>query len=400
MRLHPRLRKLAKEEEGFSLVFVGLGFMAFLAASMLAIDVGMLMTARAQAQNSADSAALAGATALAYDNWDDRTASGPAVTYAITAGQANQVMGANVSITSADIGFPNDPVTGDPNRVQATVRRTAARGNPVSTLIAQYFGISTADIAATATAEAAAANAMTCVKPFTIPDRWVENQTPPWDTSDTFDRYKKQGGNMLVIPNADVYNPQYLSDGKTPNPNYSGYNTEANRGMQLVLRASTGTNIQPSFFFSLAMTDDTGGNDYRWNIANCNHSIYHVGDPLVQEPGDKAGPTVQGMADLIARDPGAYWESSPCNCVKNSAFPERKSPRIFPIPLYDPDYYDYGHQTGRVASLITGNWIGYFVERIQGSSDIYGRIIPIGGIRDKTSPNGTASMPKTIRLVQ
>ena len=98
---------------------------------------------------------------------------------------------------------------------------------------------------------------------------------------------------------------------------------------------------------------------------------------------------------------GAYWEPAPgCNCVKNSAFPERKSPRIFPIPLYDPDYYDLGKQTGRVASLRTANWIGYFVERIDGSSQIFGRIIPIGGIRDKTYTTGTASMPKAIRLVQ
>ena len=41
--------------------------MAFVAASMLAIDVGMLMTARSQAQNAADAGALAGATALAFD---------------------------------------------------------------------------------------------------------------------------------------------------------------------------------------------------------------------------------------------------------------------------------------------------------------------------------------------
>jgi Flp pilus assembly protein TadG len=401
MHRNSRLRRLAREEKGFSLVFVGLGLMGFLAASMLAIDVGMLMTARSQAQNSADAGALAGATSLAFDSWTDRTPTGPAVTSAISGSQANNVMGGTVSIGAPDVEFPLDPVSGDANRVLVTVRRTAGRGNPVSTLVARYFGISTADITATATAEAAAANAMTCVKPFTIPDKWIEHQTPPWDSSDTFDRYKKQGGNVNVIPNADVYQPQYLDipTNHVPNPNYSGYNSEANRGAQLVLRASTGTNIQPSFFFSLAMTGDTGGDDYRWNIGNCNHSIYHVGDPLVQEPGDKAGPTVQGIADLIARDPGAYWDTS-SNSVKGTAFPERKSPRIFPIPLYDPDYYDYGHQTGRVASLVTANWIGYFVERIQGSSDIYGRIIPIAGIRDKTSPNGTASMPVAIRLVQ
>jgi Flp pilus assembly protein TadG len=39
-----------------------MGFMAFFAASTLAIDVGMFMTARSQAQNAADAGALAGAT--------------------------------------------------------------------------------------------------------------------------------------------------------------------------------------------------------------------------------------------------------------------------------------------------------------------------------------------------
>jgi Flp pilus assembly protein TadG len=397
MPRNSRLHRLAKEEDGFSLVFVGLGCMAFIAASMLAIDVGMLMTARSQAQNSADAGALAGATALAYDNWTDRTPTGPAVVNAIGGSKANMVQGAQVAIGADNVEFPNDPITGDPNRVKVTVYRTAAQGNPVSTLVAQYFGIRTANIVATATAEAAAANAMTCVKPFTIPDKWNERQSPPWDASDSFSRYNNKG---VVLANPDIYVPQYGAGG-APNSNYSGYNTEANRGMQLVLRASTGNNIEPSFYFSLAMTGDTGGDDYRWNIANCNHTIYHWGDPLVQEPGNQVGPTEQGITELIARDPGAYWEASPgCNCVKNSAFPERKSPRIFPIPLYDPDYYDEGKQTGRIASLRTANWIGYFVERIDGSSQILGRIIPISGIRDKTHTAGTASMPKAIRLVQ
>ena len=399
MMRQSRLRKLSTDEAGFSLVFVGVGLLGFVAVSMLAIDVGMLMTARSQAQNAADAGALAGATSLAFDDWDDRSAGGPAVTSAIAFSKANPVMQGQVSVLPEDVEFLNDPVSGDANRVRVTVYRTAARGNPVSTLIAQYFGISTANVAAVAMAEASATNAMTCVKPFTIPDKWKEIQNPPWDSGDTFDRYSNKG---VLLANPDIYQPQFLDipTNHVPNPDYSGYNSEANRGAQLVLRASTGTNIQPSFYFSLAMTADTGADDYRWNIANCNTSIYHVGDPLVQEPGNQAGPTVQGVADLIAKDPGAYWEDSPCNCVKGSAFAERKSPRIFPIPLYDPDYYDYGKQTGRVASLVTANWIGYFVERIQGSSDIYGRIIPIGGIRDKTSTQGTASMPKAIRLVQ
>jgi Flp pilus assembly protein TadG len=375
-------------------VFVGLGFMAFLAVCMLAIDVGMLMTARSQAQNSADAGALAGATALVYDNWDDRSATGPAVTNALAASRANQVMSANVDVKPADVQFLNDPA-GVANRVRVTVWRSSSRGNPLSTLTAQYFGVSTASVGAVATAEASNGNAMTCVKPFTIPDRWREVQTPPWDTSDTFSRYDKKGN---VIPSADVYVPAF-DDNNNPNPDYTGYNTQANRGMRMVLRAGQGNQIQSSFYFSLAMTDDTGGDDYRWNIANCNHSIYHWKDPLVQEPGDKEGPTIQGIQELIDRDPGARWDDS-TNTVVNSAFGDRQSPRIFPIPLFDPDYYDNGQQTGRVASLRTANWIGYFVEYI-GGSQIYGRIIPIGGIRDRTGLGlGSPAFPKSIRLVQ
>ena len=401
MRL-TRVRKFAADESGFSLVFVGLGFMGFLAASMLAIDVGMLMTARSQAQNAADAGALSGATSLAFDDWDDRSATGPAVVNSIAAAQANKVMGQSPSVLPADVVFLNDP-SGEPNRVQVTVYRNAARGNAVPTLIAKYFGIETANISAVAVAEASPANAMTCVKPFTIPDRWVEKNpvTKAFEPSDMFERWVKQKGSVVLASPADVYEPAYINN--TPparNPNYSGYNMEANRGTKLVLRAQHGNNIQPSFYFSLAMTADTGGDDYRWNIANCNRSIYHWGDTLIQEPGAKEGPTVQGILELIARDPGAYWDNA-TNTVKNSSFTEgRQSPRVFPIPLYDPDYYNSGKELGRPASLRVANWIGFFVEYVGNGSEIHGRIIPIGGIRDKTWTGGTADFPKAIRLVQ
>src|SRR6187402_2479029 len=350
-----RLRKFATDESGFSLVFVGLGGLALVGASMLAIDVGMLMSARSQAQNSADAGALAGAIALAYDDYDNRTATGPAVVHAIATAKANKVQGKDVSVEVGDIEFLKDPA-GESNRVRVTVYRNVARGNPVSTLIAQYFGIKTANISAVAMAEASPANSMTCVKPFTIPDRWVEKNpaVKSWAVGDDFSRYDKKGN---VLSPADVYQPQYLPpDNKVANPAYSGYNSESSRGEKLVLRANNGNKIQSSFYFSLAMTDDTGGSDYSWNIANCNTKIYNWNDPLIQEPGAKEGPTVQGITALIAKDPGAVWNES-TKKVDNSAYGERQSPRVFPIPLYDPDFYDEGHQTGRVATLRTANWI-------------------------------------------
>lgn len=388
-----RLIRIRRDQSGMTYVFVALSMMAFLSASMLAIDVGMLMTARNQAQNSADAGALAGATALLYDNWDDRSASGPAVTGAIAAAQANSVIAGVVSVGPSDVQFPVGPVTGQPDRVRVSVRRTAARGNPVSTLIARYFGMVSADIGASATAEAAPANAMTCVKPFTIPDKWIEKQTPPFDSSDTYDAFNNKG---VPLGNPDIYIPAYDSSG-APNPNYTGYNNQAERGRRLTIRAGTGNNISPSLYFSLAMVSDSGGDDYRWNIGNCNTHVYKWGDGLTQEPGDMSGPTLQGVDDLIARDPGAYWNTV-TNGVSGSAFGNH-SPRIFPIPLYDPVYYDSGKREGRNATLRTANWIGFFAEGISGK-DVIGRIIPIAGIRDKSGPAPNAAFPKTIRLVE
>src|SRR5918995_2585569 len=135
-----RLRHVRHDESGMSYVFIGMGMMAFLSASMLAIDVGMLMTARGQAQNSADAGALAGATALLYNDYNDRTPTGPAVTSAIQAAIGNKVMWGDVSVTPDDVQFPNDEA-GLPNRVQVTVYRRGDRGNPLSTHIARFFGI-------------------------------------------------------------------------------------------------------------------------------------------------------------------------------------------------------------------------------------------------------------------
>lgn len=390
-----RVRRLARDESGMSYVFIGMGLMAFLSASMLAIDVGMLMTARSQAQNSADAGALAGATALLYDSWTDRSPSGPAVTNAINAATANRVMkdasgnGGVVSVTPDDVEFLNDP-QGQPNRVKVTVRRTAQRGNPVSTLIAQYFGVASVGIGATATAEVSPANAMTCVKPFTIPDKWEERQTAPWTEDDTYDAFDNKG---RPLANPDIYIP-------ADQPGYTGYNQESNRGARLVIRAATGNNITSSFYYSLAMGKPvvTGGDEYRWNIANCNKTHYYWKDPLTQEPGAMEGPTIQGADELIARDPGAYWDTS-TNKVKGSAF-GTNSPRVFPIPLYDPIVYDSGKRNGRTADLVTANWIGFFLESTEGNG-IWGRIIPIAGIRDVNGPAAPLALnPKAIRLVQ
>lgn len=391
-----RIQRTLKNERGMSYVFVGLGLTAFLGASMLAIDVGMLMTARNQAQNAADAGALAGAAALIFDDYDDRSTTGPAVTSAIAAATQNKVMGGDVVVEPTDVEFLNDEL-GQPNRVKVTVYRTAAKNNSqFPTLIASYFGMPTAEISATATAEVSPANGMTCVKPFTIPDKWVEvGGDAPWDNNDVYDAFDNKG-NPLPASEADVYIPATFPDG-TENPDYSGYNNEVHKGTKLVIRAGTGNNINVSFYFSIAIAGITGGAEYDWNIANCNKHVMHRDELLLQEPGNMVGPTVSGVELLIAKDPNAKWDDA-TNKIVDSTYPGQ-SPRVFPIPLYDPTYYDEGKRNGRYADLKVANWIGFFAEELQGN-EVHGRIIPIAGIRDGTMDAPDNLFPKALRLVK
>ena len=371
-----RVSRLANET-GMSMVLVSIGFMAFFAATTLAIDVGMFMAARTQAQNSADAAALAGATALVYDDWNDRSPTSPAVQSAINTGIANKVMHDDPSILTDDVTFPLDEF-GRANLVKVTVFRTVNRNNPVPTLIGPIFGMDNIDIQATATAQAAPASGMTCVKPFIIPDKWTENQDAEWLPTSTFDRYDNKGN---LLPNADTYTKR-------------GYG-EADRGMRLVLRAAHGNNINPSMYYSWKMPDDVGGDFYRENIANCNNSVIPLGYKANQEPGAMEGPTLQGLQELIDKDPNAYWDDSKKDYVSD----QRPSPRVFPIPLYNPDVYQGGKETGRDADLVVSNWLGFFLVEVNGS-EVYGRIFPIAGITADNGPSDETPLAFVIRLVR
>jgi Flp pilus assembly protein TadG len=381
-----RFQHLWRDERGMSFVWVGMGFMAFFAATTLAIDVGMFMTAKSQAQNAADAGALAGATALVFDDYDDRSDTGPAKMSAMNVAKENDVMRIDVSVLPADVTFPLSP-SGANNRVHVNVFRTSDRANPVAALIGPIFGVPTVNVSAQATAEASPANAMSCVKPFTIPDRWEEHTHPTWDPGDTFERYDDHTG--LPVVDADVYNPP-------GHPSYSGYNPTRDKGLALTLREGMEGNIEPSFYFSWAMPGGTGGSWYEENIYGCNGTNVHIGDPITQEPGAMVGPTGHGVDALIARDPTAYWDDTRNRVVSTM----RPSPRVFPIPLYDPDFYQLGRVSGRPADLKVANWIGFFVTGRSGA-EVYGRITPIQGIIDgDAGPAPSDTFPKVIRLVE
>lgn len=395
-----RLGQVRRDERGFSLVTVGFGFMGMFAASMLAIDVGMLMTARSQAQNAADAGALAGATALMFNNFTDHSANGPAKRGAINTAKANLVAGQAASVMPEDVTFPFNAVTGQYDQVAVTVHRTTARSNPVGTLIAQLFGMDTVDVTATATATAYPADTMVCPLPFTIPDKWTEkgcgSPNCDWTPEEEFNMFatvnKKQNtGDALATP--DIYIAPGTKDA-------TGYDPVDDRGLQLVLKANNDTKVSPSMYNAWDLPGSTGADDYRMNIAGCNPNLIQIGYDMTPEPGNMTGPTSQGTKDLIDSDPNAYWDSG-CKCVKGSAFFPKQSPRVRAVPLYDPVKYADGQKTGKSQpELEVVNYLGFFVEEVNGGGEVIGRVTPIiGKVTGVTGP-AIGAFAQSIMLVK
>jgi hypothetical protein len=121
-----------------------------------------------------------------------------------------------------------------------------------------------------------------------------------------------------------------------------------------------------------------------------------MGVQMTQEPGAMEGPTIHGMEVLMAKDPTAYWDDYQKRVISEFG----QSPRVFPIPLYDPDVYASGKANGRTADLVSRNWLGFFVEYI-GGNEVRGRIVPIRGVIADGLPMAPDGVyPRAIRLVK
>ena len=119
-------------ERGATILVVALSMLGLLSVMALAVDVGMLLTARAEAQRAADSAALAGAGALIFEPDDDDPARAEAEQF----GEMNTVQGELVQIDreeDVDVDLANE-------RVTVRVHRDDIRGGPIGTWFARLFG--------------------------------------------------------------------------------------------------------------------------------------------------------------------------------------------------------------------------------------------------------------------
>ena len=394
-----------RSERGAVLIQVAFAFLGLTAFSAFVVDYGVMWSARRQAQNAADSAAMAAAVSLGFVDATDQALARRA---ALDAAAANAIWGQPPDITAADVTFLPCPVGapgfGTNTCVQVNVfRNQRAGGSPLPTIMGGIVGVVNQGVRATATAEVIYGNSTNCVKPFAIPDKWQElrnNQGPAgWDVTDSFERYVQNGNNRGALLNpADVYTPP------TNNNNGTGFDVTANYGLQLTIKdGNPNQSIQPGWYYPVVINPacGNGGSCYRDAIAECAPNVIRAGDVLTMEPGNMIGPTRQGMTDLIALDPNATWSTSANGgrggisggCMSAQGNPCALSPRVVAVPVFNPDIWDLGPSNGR-SSVVVTRVVGMFIERMQGN-DVIGRLMPY----PSAAYSGTGGVPGSAFVV-
>ena len=380
------LRQRIRGQRGSVLVVVASSMLALTSVVALAIDVGLMTTARVEAQRAADAAALAGAGAFISSPGNGGLARVLATEFAA----GNTVRSESVTVLEGDIVIDTDALT-----VTVFVRRNRERGNAIPTFFAKVFGVDEVDIAAMATAEAAPAGGINCLLPVAVPDRWYEAGGPGNDPND----YNPEYGDYYIPwaqPNTD---PPVFND------DFTGY-AERDLGVRIPLKSNDANGgLNPSWYYPWRPPGQSGASDYQTNVNSCvDPSImFYVGMQVDTEPGNMAGPTLKGFKDLIDQDPTARWNST-MNCVvsdghqaSNDATFCRGSPRIRPVPLFNPtEEPDAGSKPFEFT-----NFAGIFIDDIQGKT-VYGRWLGYTGIKPASPDEDTTAGPlfKVLRLIE
>jgi len=301
--------RLKKNEKGYALVTVGALLVVLISFVSLAIDLGIAYSARAAAQRTADSAALAGAFAFVIDTYPDET---DIKNRAVQQAAANTILGTPVSIAQSDVTV--DMVN---RRVTVNLERTEARGNPIPTYFAQLFR-SSIDVRVQAVAEAStSANADGCTKPWIIPSTaFSPTGMTPCEACES---------NQVLIRNGAV----------TPWAEANLFADGAQAVQYMIKPQSPHDALVPSNFYAIETGIGSGAAVYRESITDCADTITECGDTFQVEPGNMTGATEQGVDNLLGDNPYTYALVDGEHRFERSSQYYDTSPQLAVSPIWD-----------------------------------------------------------------
>jgi hypothetical protein len=380
--MSPLLSRRSLDERGAALVLVAVSLAVCFMAAALAVDIGLLTTARTEAQRSADMAAHAGASALIYAPNSESAARASAIDYA----SRNNILGDATVVRPEHV-----EVFLDEGKVRVTVHRTIAEGSPVATFFAKLFGAGQVDIRARAAAIAGPAGQIDCLLPVAVADRWLEADGTRADQNDTWDPDE-----------GDTY-----GDGST------GYGID-DLGTLITLEPSQGAHhnnegddqsdefpdsnrFASGWWFLWYPTGGGGAATLREQVLSCPQPqpAWRPGDWVTDKNGNVQSIN-KAFNELIASDPDAYWDDG-CDCVKGSKF--AVSPRIRAVPLFNPETYV---KQGPDSNFQIADFMGVFIVPgpagvPPGQQSTYAIIATIQG---SVGPGGGPTTGPLVRAVQ
>jgi hypothetical protein len=340
------------------MVVAAVMILLFLSLTALAIDYGMIKTAKAEAQRAMDGAALAGASAFTEPDPTfnkDSGAKARAKALAVKHTVRRTVIDTTAAHMTVTVDLANSNVT-------ATYSVP-----PMSLWFGRRFGTSTMGLTATAKAHAENTNTATCVKPVAIPDAfnnqpniskgkeqedlngdkiynykdgnsnstWDEGETEPW----SFDNSK-----------GDSYDSTSTGWGT----NYrNALGTGVNRrtkdyGRQILVQPISSKDLStPSWHnvWGKSKPDANSASKVAARIlGECEtaevQTTYEAGN------GSNTGPVSDAWDELIARDPGATWVDNPDPSTGGTVTGSNQganwlnqSARVIVVGLYNPSAY-------------------------------------------------------------
>lgn len=278
--------RLVANENGATIVVVAICLVFIISMAALAIDLGMLLTARAETQRAADAAALAGAAEYLD----------PSPTKEGAESRARAFAGKNFIRGNPGDADVVEVTVDEPNR-KVTVRLQ----QPHDLWFARIFGINESRVGALAAAHVRLSGSAPCIRPFAIEHNVYTDE-------DIFKKvllWESRNGTGSEKDNDDGYS-RFILVG----------NVDSSPGV--------GNHIYK-------MITDT----------SCEFSNVKVGDEVPAKPGNNTlGNVKNGLKDLekYARDNGygelTWSETGPYDGFNKPDYLD--DPRVALIPMYDP----------------------------------------------------------------
>lgn len=309
------MRNLFKNENGSAIVLVALSMVVLMGVAACVVDVGVAFAEKAQLQNAADAAALAGAQELP-ENPEG------ALEVANSYAEANSLKNGELDINLAS----------DNSAISVTA------SNTVPTFFARVLGIDESDVSVNATATIGVAGSVPWIVPFVIP------KPPEFNYEEVYVMRMYGAGDYLDYP-------------ATGYP--SGYDYPSDFKGHIKYKNYPLSNRYPYQFdyMNVYIEKDTNFNHYIEWLKNGYHKTFSQGQKMYYyAPSSGGKPSVEAFKDRLKRD-------------KNKNYKKAKigDARVILIPVVEKMLKRNTSQSGNVSIKIIG-FAGFFIEEVHHTS--------------------------------